>query len=85
MEDGYPYFAYPPSPRTIHETLKEVRRCTQEGIVINTFMLETSYYLLDFVDRMTRINKGRAFYTTPDRLGEFVLVDYLSSRRRRVA
>ena len=85
MEDGRTYFAYPPSPRTIHETLKEVKRCTQEGIVINTFMLESSYYLLDFVDRMTRINKGRAFYTTPDRLGEFVLVDYLSSRRRRVA
>ena len=68
----------------MQETLKEVKRCTQEGIVINTFMLESSYHLLDFVDKMTRINKGRAFYTTPEKLGKFVLVDYLSNRRKRV-
>ena len=84
LEGDRIYFAYPPSHRTIQETLKEVRRCTHDGIIINTFMLETSHYLLDFVDRMTRINKGRAFYTTPDKLGEFVLVDYLSNRRRKV-
>ena len=47
-------------------------------------MLESSAYLLDFVDRMTKINKGRAFYTTPDKLGEFVLVDYLNNRRKRL-
>jgi uncharacterized protein with von Willebrand factor type A (vWA) domain len=84
IEGNRAYFAYPPSFRTIQETLKEVKRCTEEGITINTFMLETSYYLLSFIDKMTRINRGRAFYTTPDKLGEFVLVDYLSSRRKRV-
>ena len=44
------------------ETLREVRRCTQEDILINTFMLENNYQLVNFVDRMTRINRGRAFY-----------------------
>ena len=84
LEGDRAYFAYPPSLRTVQETLKEVKRCTDEGIIINTFMLESSYYLLDFVDKMTRINRGRAFYTTPDKLGEFVLVDYLTNRRKRV-
>ena len=84
LEGDRAYFAYPPSLRTIQETLKEVKRCTQEGITINTFMLESSSYLLDFVDKMTRINRGRAFYTTPDSLGKFVLVDYLTNRRKRL-
>ena len=84
LEGGRAYFSYPPSYRTIEETLREVKRCTQEGITINTFMLESSYYLLDFVDRMTRINRGRAFYTTPGQLGRYVMVDYLRGRRRRV-
>ena len=84
IEGSQAYFAYPPSFRTYQETLKEVKRCTQDGIVINTFMLDNSYHLLDFVDKMTRINRGRAFYTTPEKLGEFVLVDYLNNRRKRV-
>ena len=62
-----------------------MRRCTAEGITINTFMLESSAYLVDFVDRMMRINKGRAFYSSPSKLGEYVLVDYLSNRKRRIA
>ncbi len=84
LEGPRAYFHYPPTRRTIQETLREVRRCTAEGITINTFMLETSYYLLDFIDHVTRINNGRALYTTPDRLGQYVLVDYLNNRRRRV-
>ena len=84
LEGDRPYFSYPPSYRTVQETLKEARRCTQDDIVINTFMLETSHYLLDFVDRLTRANRGRALYTTPGKLGEYVLVDYLSNRKRRV-
>ena len=84
LEGTRAYFAYPPSYRTIQETLKEVKRCTQAGITINTFMLESTYDLLDFVDKMTRINKGRAFFTTPDKLGQFVLVDYMSNRRKRL-
>ena len=84
LEGDRAYFSYPPSYRTIQETLKEVKRCTQEGITINTFMLESSYDLLEFVDKMTRINRGRAFYTTPDKLGQYVLTDYMSNRRKRV-
>jgi uncharacterized protein with von Willebrand factor type A (vWA) domain len=84
MEGSRSYFSYPPSYRTIEETLKEVKRCTQEDITINTFMLEANYYLMDFVDKMTRINRGRAFYTTPGQLGRYVMVDYLRNRRKRV-
>ncbi len=84
IEGGRVYFSYPPTYRTIQETLKEVTRCTREGITINTFMLERGFYLLDFVEQMTKINKGRAFYTTPERLGEYVVVDYVVNRRRRL-
>ena len=85
LEGGRALFSYPPSHRTITETLKEARRCTQEGIIINTFMLENSYQLMNFVDQLTRINRGRAFYSTPDKLGQYVLVDYVNNRRKRVA
>ncbi len=84
LEGDRAFFSYPPSYRTELETLKEVRRCTQEDILINTFMLENNYQLVNFVDRMTRINRGRAFYTSAANLGEFVLVDYLTNRRKRV-
>ncbi|MDA0769914.1 MAG: VWA domain-containing protein [Chloroflexi bacterium] len=85
LEGGRAHFSYPPSWRTLDETLKEVKRCTQEGITINTFMLEANYYLVDFIDKMTRINKGRAFYTDPSQLGRYVMVDYLKSRRKRIS
>jgi len=81
IEDGEAYFQYPPSPVTIEETLKEVMRCTREGIRINTFMLDESYYLRSFVERMMRMNRGRAFFTNPDTLGDYVLVDFLDQRR----
>jgi uncharacterized protein with von Willebrand factor type A (vWA) domain len=84
LERGRSLFAYPPSPATIRETLREVKRCTDSGIVINTFMLDRSYQLNDFVDKMAKINKGRIFYTTPEGLGEYVLVDYVSRKRKRV-
>jgi uncharacterized protein with von Willebrand factor type A (vWA) domain len=70
------------STRATIETLKEVERVTRRGITINTFMLDDSPPLRAFVDRMTRINKGRAFYTTPAQLGRFLLVDYVGRRRR---
>jgi len=83
--DGQASFSYPPTFRTIQETLREVVRCTKDGIVINTFMLERGRSLMEFVNQMTEINKGRAFYATPERLGEYVLVDYLSGKKKRVA
>ncbi|MDZ4344205.1 MAG: VWA domain-containing protein, partial [Candidatus Binatia bacterium] len=72
------------SQRAAEETLKEAERVTRKGITINTFMLDDSPVLRGFVDDMTRINKGRAFYTRPDRLGEYLLVDYLSHQRKKV-
>lgn len=85
LERGRSYFAYPPSPITIRETLKEVKRCTQKRITINTFMLDRNYYLKEFVNQVARINKGRVFYTTPDKLGEYILVDYVAQKRKRLA
>jgi uncharacterized protein with von Willebrand factor type A (vWA) domain len=85
LEGGQSYFSYPPSYRTELETLKEVKRCTQEGIVINTFMLENNYQLVNFIDRLTRINRGRAFYSSSESLGQYVLVDYLNNRKKRVS
>ena len=84
IEGGQLFQQYPPSPRTIRETLKEVKRCTRQDIKINTFMLERSSHLVEFVDQMTKINRGRVFYTNPNKLGEYILVDYLTSRRKQL-
>ncbi|MBV9099579.1 MAG: VWA domain-containing protein [Candidatus Dormibacteraeota bacterium] len=81
IENGRPVFFYPPLPETFHKTLLEVRRCTREHIVINTFMLESNHHLVQFVNQMTRMNRGRAFFISPDRLGDYVLVDYVNSKR----
>jgi uncharacterized protein with von Willebrand factor type A (vWA) domain len=83
--DPEPKFAYPPTNRTREMTLREVLRCTREGITINTFMLARGHYLVDFVNQMSKINTGRAFYVEPERLGEYVLVDYVTHKRRRVS
>lgn len=80
MENGEPVFAYPPSPATIQRTLDEVRRCTRDGIVMNTFMLETNESLVDFVNTVSRVNHGRAFFLDHRRLGDYVLVDYMRWR-----
>ena len=70
--------------RIVRETLKEVRRCTQSGIRINTFMLGMDYYRMGFVDRLTRMNTGRVFYTSPDEIGNYIVVDYLANKRKRL-
>src|SRR5438552_1385705 len=84
LERGRSYFAYPPSPITIRETLKEVKRATQKGITINTFMLDRNYYLKEFVNQVAKINKGRVVYTTPDKLGQYILVDYVQNKRKNI-
>jgi uncharacterized protein with von Willebrand factor type A (vWA) domain len=66
----------------VEETLKEVRRCTREGITINTFMLDQSPALLEFVKMMTKVNHGRAFIASPDDLGTYVVADYASMRNK---
>ncbi|UCE84980.1 MAG: VWA domain-containing protein, partial [Deltaproteobacteria bacterium] len=70
------------SPRAVGETLKQVRRLTRRGVTINTFMLDHSPELVSFVEEMTRVNRGRAFYTRPGQLGTYVMVDYLSKKRK---
>ena len=85
IENGYSNFSYPPSQRTITNTLMEVKKCTQAGITINTFMLETTSYLLKFVEDMMKINRGRAFYSSVNELGHYVLVDYLRNKSQRIA
>ncbi|MGH7691353.1 MAG: VWA domain-containing protein [Candidatus Dormibacteria bacterium] len=82
MEGAHAVFMYPPLPETFQKTLQEVRHCTREGIVINTFMLESNQYLVQFIKQLTRQNRGRAFFVSPDRLGDYVLVDYVASRSR---
>jgi len=70
------------STRATVETLREVERVTRKGVRINTFMLDDSPPLRAFVDKMTAINRGRAFYTRPSDLGHFLLVDYVRRRRK---
>ena len=84
LEKGRSQFSYPPSPVTIRETLKAVKRVTQQDITINTFMLDRNYYLKEFVNQLAKINGGRVFYTTPDRLGEYILVDYVQHKRKHI-
>ena len=82
-DGGPPFFSYPPAPETIRATLNEVVRATRDGIRINTFMLDATGYLRAFVEKMTQLNRGRAFYTTPETLGDYVLVDFLDQKRAR--
>ena len=81
---GRPCFSYPPSRETVELTLSEVARCTRDGIRINTFMLDASSYLTDFVERISQMNGGRAFFTTNQNLGDYVLVDFVEHKRSLV-
>jgi uncharacterized protein with von Willebrand factor type A (vWA) domain len=76
-----PYFEYPPVQATVDATLREVNRCTRDGIRINTFVLDATSYLRQFIDTLTRLNGGRAFFTTNDALGDYVLHDFVEHRR----
>ena len=82
MEGPQAVFFYPPLPETFQKTLLEVQRCTREQIVINTFMLDNDYHLVSFVKQMTRMNGGRAFFASADRLGDYVLLDYVDRKRK---
>ncbi|MFK7914255.1 MAG: VWA domain-containing protein [Pseudomonadales bacterium] len=84
LENGEAQFAYPPTPTTLRATLRAVKHCTARGIAINTFMLEESEYLRAFMDEIARINGGRVFYTSPEKLGEYILVDYVAHKRKKL-
>ena len=78
---GEPEFHYPPVRETVDATLLEVARCTKDGIRINTFMLDPDRSLQHFIEQMTKLNGGRAFFTTPQNLGDYVLVDFIEQKR----
>ncbi len=81
---GQPVFNYPPTQETIDLTLKEVNACTREGIRINIFMLDATPYLTSFIEQITRLNGGRAFFTTNQNVGDFVLVDFVEQKRKMI-
>jgi uncharacterized protein with von Willebrand factor type A (vWA) domain len=85
LENGQAQFAYPATPETIRATFKAVKHCTTRGISINTFMLDANYYLKAFMDEIAKINGGRVFYTSPEKLGEYILVDYVQHKRKKLA
>jgi len=70
------------SPNAVRETIKEVKAVTKKGIKINTFMVDDNPYLIRLIDEIVRINGGRVFYTTPNELGKYLLVDYISRKRK---
>ena len=84
LENGRARFAYPPTAETYRATFRAVKHCTRKSIAINTFMLDADYHLKAFMDAIARINGGRVFYTSPEKLGEYILVDYVQNKRTKV-
>jgi Ca-activated chloride channel family protein len=70
--------------KIVNRTLEEADRCRRANIPITTFMLATDPMLVNFVEQLSKINRGRAFYSSPDRLGEYILADYIRNRRKFV-
>jgi uncharacterized protein with von Willebrand factor type A (vWA) domain len=81
-EGGKVFFQFPPHPRTLARTLLEFKKCASCGINLNIFMLGQEAPLLQFVQQVSKVNRGRAFYTTPNNLGHYLLVDFLSQKRK---
>ncbi len=74
-----------PSPYAEQQALLEVQRCTRDGITINTFMLYDDSWMIAFVNQLSQINHGRTFYADKDNLGEYLLVDYLNSKKKFIS
>jgi Ca-activated chloride channel family protein len=85
LEDGRLYKnAFGLDPLVIGKTLEEVNRCRKQGILINTFMLASDYGLVQFVQQVTQICKGKAYFTTPYTLGQYLLMDYMNHKTRTI-
>jgi Ca-activated chloride channel homolog len=85
LDDGRIYKnAFGLDPLVVSETLEEVSRCKRQGIMINTFMLASDYGLVQFVQRVTQMCHGKAYFTTPQTLGEYLLLDYMQRRTRTI-
>jgi len=85
LEDGRIYKnAFGLDPLVVTQTLEEVARCRRAGILINTFMLANDYSLVQFVHRVTQICRGKAYFTTPFTLGQYLLLDYMERKTRHI-
>jgi Ca-activated chloride channel family protein len=85
LDDGRMYRnAFGLDPLVISRTLEEVNRCRKQGIIINTFMLASDYGLINFVQKVTELCRGKAYFTTPHTLGQYLLMDYMNRKTRTV-
>ncbi|MGA8599476.1 MAG: hypothetical protein WB676_32550 [Bryobacteraceae bacterium] len=85
LDDGRIYKnAFGLDPLVISQTLEEVARCKRQGILINTFMLASDYGLIQFVQKITEMCRGKAYFTTPYNLGEYLLMDYMNRKTRTI-
>jgi Ca-activated chloride channel homolog len=85
LEDGRIYKnAFGLDPLVVSQTLEEVSRCKRAGVMINTFMLASDYGLIQFVQKVTEMCRGKAYFTTPHNLGQYLLMDYMSRKTRTI-
>jgi Ca-activated chloride channel family protein len=85
LEDGRIYKnAFGLDPLVVTQTLEEVAKCRKAGIMINTFMLANDYSLINFVQKVAEICRGKAYFTTPYTLGQYLLMDYMSKKTRHI-
>jgi Ca-activated chloride channel homolog len=85
MEDGRIYKnAFGLDPLVVSQTLEEVAKCKRAGVMINTFMLASDYGLVQFVQKVTEMCRGKAYFTTPYTLGQYLLMDYMSRKTKTI-
>jgi len=85
LDDGRMYRnAFGLDPLVISRTLEEVNRCKRQGILINTFMLASDYGLVNFIQKVTELCRGKAYFTTPYNLGQYLLMDYMNRKTRTI-
>jgi Ca-activated chloride channel family protein len=85
LDDGRVYRnAFGLDPLVISRTLEEVGRCKKQGILINTFMLASDFGLVNFVQKVTELCRGKAYFTTPYNLGQYLLMDYMNRKTRTI-
>ena len=85
LDDGRIYKnAFGLDPLVVSETLEEVSKCKRAGVLINTFMLASDYGLVQFVQKVTQMCRGKAYFTTPYTLGQYLLMDYMSRKTKTI-
>ena len=85
LEDGRIYKnAFGLDPLVVSQTLEEVCKCKRAGVMINTFMLASDYGLVQFVQKVTEMCRGKAYFTTPYTLGQYLLMDYMSRKTKTI-